>query len=207
MFYRLRFYLLSMSFALACFSTSAYAEDVLTPEVGVILQRAQTAFGTRHYAQAMHDVKEANAIRHMSDYDKYVIAQMQAAVATQVGDVPAALSAYEELINSPRTSKDMRHKLLMSEADMAYRGKDYQRAIEAIQRYMREFGPTPQMQLLLVQSYYLKKDYMNVIQTVKEIVDADNREWHKPQESELQMMAASATALHDSAQETRAYLL
>ncbi|MBR2125009.1 MAG: tetratricopeptide repeat protein [Acetobacter sp.] len=196
-----------MSFALACFSTSAYAEDVLTPEVGVILQRAQTAFGTRHYAQAMHDVKEANAIRHMSDYDKYVIAQMQAAVATQVGDVPAALSAYEELINSPRTSKDMRHKLLMSEADMAYRGKDYQRAIEAIQRYMREFGPTPQMQLLLVQSYYLKKDYMNVIQTVKEIVDADNREWHKPQESELQMMAASATALHDSAQETRAYLL
>ena len=68
MFYRLRFYLLSMSFALACFSTSAYAEDVLTPEVGVVLQRAQTAFGTRHYAQAMHEVKEANAIREIMTF-------------------------------------------------------------------------------------------------------------------------------------------
>ncbi|MBQ3817629.1 MAG: tetratricopeptide repeat protein [Acetobacter sp.] len=210
MFNRLRFYLLSMGIALACFSASAYAEDVLTPEVGIALQRAHAAFEAHRYIQAMHEIKEANKARHISDYDKYVIAQMQAAVATQLGDVSAALSAYEDLIQSSRTSKDMRRKLLLSEVDMAYRSKDYQNAITSIQHYIHEYGSTPQMQLLLVQSYYLKRDYVNVIQTVKEIIEADragNGKWHKPQEAELQMMAASATALHDSAQETRAYLL
>ena len=208
MTYRLRLYALCAGVALASLSPlAARAADTLSTDVGATLQQAQSALAAHDYAKAMQAVKAASALGNKSDYDSYVIAQMQAAVASQSGDTAAALSAYEKLIASPRTPPALRHQMLLSEATMAYSAKDYPRAIAGIQRYMHEAGPTPQMQLLLVQSYYLQKDYPNVIQTVKAIVAADNKAHRKPQESELQMMAASATALNDPAQATHAYLL
>ncbi|GBR46983.1 hypothetical protein CSR02_05100 [Acetobacter pomorum] len=185
----------------------AHAADELGQQVGTQLEAAQSALAAHNYAKAMDAVNAADAVKGKTDYEEYTITQMRAAVATQAGNLSAATGAYDKLIASPRTPQAMKNQMLMSEATMAYGAKDYPTAITNIQRYLKAAGPNPQMETLLAQSYYLQKDYPNTIKVVKQQADASIKAGKTPTESELQMLAASATALKDSATTTHAYVL
>jgi tetratricopeptide (TPR) repeat protein len=183
------------------------AADTLSQPVGVALQQAQSALAAHNYAKAMDAVNEADAVAGKSAYEDYTIAQMRAAVASQAGNVAQATAAYEKLIASPRTPRNLKNQMLMSEGSMAYNAKDYPRAAAAIQRYLKEAGPNPAMETLLAQSYYLQKDYAHTLSVLTPIVSRTVKAGQKPVESQLQMLAASATALKDSTTATHAYVL
>ncbi|ATJ90082.1 tetratricopeptide repeat protein [Acetobacter tropicalis] len=195
----------SVAFAFA--QPLAHAADTLGPDVGKALMQAQSALAAHNYPKAMAAVDAADAVKSKSDYDSYTINQMRAAVATQAGNVDAATAAYDKLIASPRTPKDTKHQMLMSEATMAYNAKDYPRAVKAIERYQKEAGPNATMGTLLAQSYYLQKDYPNTVRVLKEQIDAEVKAKKAPAESQLQMLAASASAMKDSTTSTHAYVL
>ncbi|MFT8472214.1 hypothetical protein [Acetobacter persici] len=197
-------------FASAAFAFSypaAQAEDVLGADVGKALQQAQSALSAHDYTKAMAAVNAADAVKGKSDYESYTITQMRAAVATQGGNLDVATQAYDKLIASPRTPKDTKHQMLMSEATMAYTAKDYPRAVKAIERYQKEVGSNPTMDTLLAQSYYLQKDYPNSVRVLKEQIGQEIKAKKTPAESQLQMLGASATAMKDSATTTHAYVL
>lgn len=185
----------------------AHAADELGQQVGTELEAAQSALAAHNYAKAMDAVNAADAVKGKTDYEDYTIAQMRAAVATQAGNLSAATAAYDKLIASSRTPQAMKNQMLKSEATMAYTAKDYPKAVANIQRYLKAAGSDPQMETLLAQSYYLQKDYPNTIKVVKQQADAAIKAGKTPTESELQMLAASATALKDSAATTHAYVL
>ncbi|MBO1324564.1 hypothetical protein K2X14_05275 [Acetobacter sp. TBRC 12305] len=193
--------------ALTCMQPLAHAADTLKPDVAKALQQAQTALAAHKFAQAQDAVHAAEAVKGKTDYDDYVINQMGAAVATQAGDMPGAVAAYEKLVASPRTPAAMKTQMLMSEATMAYTAKDYPKAIAAIERYTKAAGPNPQMNVLLVQCYYLQKDYAGTIKALNPLIAADIAAGRKPAESMLQMLAASATALKDPSTSSHAYVL
>lgn len=183
------------------------AADTLGQSVGAALQQAQSALAAHNYAKALAAVNEADAVSEKSAYEDYVIAQMRAAVASQAGDVAQATSAYEKLIASPRTPRNLKNQMLMSEGTMAYNAKDYPKAALAIQRYLKEAGPNPQMETLLAQCYYLQKDYSRTLSVLNPVITRTVKAGQKPVESQLQMLAASATALKDSTTATHAYVL
>lgn len=185
----------------------AYAADTLGQPVGTALQQAQTALAAHDYAKALAAVNQADAVKGKSAYEDYTIAQMRAAVASQAGNVAEATAAYEKLIASPRTPHNLKNQMLMSEGTMAYNAKDYPKAALAIQRYLKEAGPNPQMETLLAQSYYLQKDYAGTVKVLTPGIAAVLKAGQKPVESQLQMLAASATALKDSTTATHAYVL
>ncbi|MFT8657320.1 MAG: hypothetical protein ABF785_11565 [Acetobacter papayae] len=186
---------------------SLQAADTLTPAVATALHDAQTALASHAYDKARQAVDQAAAVSGLSAYDDYVITQMRAAVATQAGDTATAIAAYEKLMASSRTPASARNQMLMSEATMAYTAKNYAAASSAISRYLKVAGPNPQMQLLLVQSLYLQRDYAGVLRTVGPMVNADIAAGRKPGESVLQMQAASAVALKDADTASQAYAM
>mgnify|MGYP001318614931 CR=1 FL=1 len=186
---------------------AAYAADTLGQPVGSALQQAQSALAAHNYAKALAAVNEADSVAGKSAYEDYTIAQMRAAVASQAGDVAQATAAYEKLIASSRTPRNLKNQMLMSEGTMAYNAKDYPKAALAIQRYLKDVGPNPQMETLLAQSYYLQKDYANTLSVLNPIVSRTVKAGQKPVESQLQMLAASATVLKDSTAATHAYVL
>ncbi|MCP1212846.1 tetratricopeptide repeat protein [Acetobacter okinawensis] len=186
---------------------AAYAADTLGQPVGAALQQAQSALAAHNYTKALAAVNEADSVAGKSAYEDYTIAQMRAAVASQAGDVAQATAAYEKLIASPRTPRNLKNQMLMSEGTMAYNAKDYPKAVLAIQRYLKDVGPNPQMETLLAQSYYLQKDYAGTVRVLTPIIARTVKAGQKPVESQLQMLAASATALKDSTTATHAYVL
>ena len=183
------------------------AETTLSAGVATALQQAQTALAGHKYDLAMSAVNKADAIKGNSEYDTYVIAQMRAAVASQTGNLAAATAAYDKLIASPRTTKAAKEQMLMSEATMAYKAGNYPATIQAIQRYQHDYGNSPVLDTLLAQSYYLQKDYQGTVNLLTPRIAAEIKSKKVPAEAQLQMLAASATALKQDTISTHAYVL
>ncbi|MBV1837739.1 lipopolysaccharide assembly protein LapB [Acetobacter estunensis] len=185
----------------------AHAEEELGPKVGAALQAAETALGKHDYSRAMAAVNEAQAVPGRSDYETYTIEQMRAAVASQSGDLAGATQAYDQLIASPRTSREARAQMLKAEGTMAYTAKDYPRAVKGIERYLKEVGPDAQMENLLAQAYYLQHDYANAARVQRMLVDSLQKQGKKPTEDQLLLLATCATQIKDTSAQTHAYSL
>jgi len=186
---------------------AAQAEDQLSAKVGKPLQDAQSALGAKNYAKAMAAVDAADAVAGKTDYEKYTIAQMRAAVAASSGDVAAASKAYDVLIASSRTPAAAKQQMLMANATMAYNAKDYAHAVPAIERYLKLAGPNAQMQALLVQAYYLQQDYKNAARVQQDQINAEIKAKRVPSENQLQFLATCYHQMKDAPNETHAYVL
>ncbi|WP_342627479.1 tetratricopeptide repeat protein [Nguyenibacter vanlangensis] len=189
--------------AIVAFSASAAlvqpasAADTLSMKVGKPLQQAQTALAAHNYAKAMSAVDAAAAVPGKSEYEDYTITQMRAAVAAQSGNVAAATAAYDKLIASGRTPKDAKLQMMMAEATMAYTAKDYPRAVASIERYLKAAGSNPAMETLLIQSYYLQRDYANAARVQQAQIAEEIKAGKAPAESQLQLLAACQTQQKD----------
>lgn len=186
--------------------SSARAEDMLGQDVGKNLQAAQADLSANRFDKAMAAVNMADAAEKKTDYERYVIAQMRAAVAARSGDTKAALAAYDVLIASPRTPKASKGQMLMAEASIAYAAKDYTRAARSAEQYLALIGPSPQMQTVLVQCHYLQQDWAGVAKTARAVLAANEKAGITPPESLLQMLATACGNLHDTNGQTNAYV-
>lgn len=184
----------------------AQAADVLGEKVGKNLQTAQTALAAHKYAEAMAAVNAADAVSGKTDYESYTIEQMRGAVAASSGNVAVAISAYDKVIASPRTPAAMKEQLALSEAGMAYGAKDYARAAQIADKYVKAGGANPQMYTILIQSYYLGKDYANAARAQQAQIDMQAKAGTKPTENQLQLLAACQTQTHDQAALTKTYV-
>ena len=168
----------------------AQNSDALRPEVGRPLQQAQAALRKRQFPQAMAAVNAADAVRNKTPNEAYVVAQMRAAVAQSAGDVNGSISADDVLIASPRTAGAEKVRLLMAEAGLTYTAHDYPRAITALERYFKAGGNDASMHTLLIQSYYLQKDYPNAAKAQQRQIAMEEHAGQKPAENQLQLLAA-----------------
>lgn len=186
--------------------STAQADDELGQDVGRQLQQAQAALASHNAAKALNFVDAADAVANKSDYETYVIAQMRASAASQAGNVPAALKAYDTLIRNSRTTPAARQQMLMAQASLAYGVHDYDHAAQAAGRYLQEAGPNQQMQTLLLQCHYLKQDWQGVVNAGHAILAADQKARQIPAENQLQMIATAYDQLHDGAGKTSTYV-
>ncbi len=171
--------------------------DPLRPEVGKPLQRAQAELRKHDYAAAMRDVNIADDVKNKTADESYVIAQMRAAVAQSSGNVADAFKADDALIGSSRTSAAEKTRLLMAEASMAYNAKDYPRAVTAIERYFKAGGTDASMHTILIQSYYLQKDYPNAAKAQQRQIAMEEKAGQKPTENQLQLLASTQQQAKD----------
>ncbi len=177
----------------------AHAQDALRPAVGKPLQKASAALRARRFAEAQHDVAQAEAVGGLTADESYVIAQMKAAIAQSSGDVAGAIAADDGLIANPRTPAPEKLKLREAEIGIAYNAHDYARATAALQRYFAAGGRDPAMQTLLIQCYYLQRDWKNAAVAQSQQVAQEERARQKPTENQLQLLAAVQQQGGDSA--------
>ncbi|GBR19980.1 hypothetical protein LV564_15525 [Komagataeibacter nataicola] len=185
----------------------AHAADQLGQKVGTALQKAQTDLAAKKYPQAMADVDAADAVSGKTDYESYTIAQMRAAVAAQSGNVPAAISAYDTLIASPRTPAATKEQMALAEGSMAFTAKDYPTAVTVSEKYIKAGGKNPQMLTILIQAYYLQHDFANAARVQQGQIDATIKAGGKPTENQLQLLAACQAQLKDNAALTKTYVM
>ena len=186
----LRRILLSASLMGASSALPAHAQEALRPAVGKPLQKASAALRARRFAEAQHDVAVAGGVGGLTPDESYVIAQMKAAIAQGSGDVAGAIAADDALIANSHTPAPEKLKLREAEIATAYGARDYPRAIAALQRYFAAGGRDPAMQTILIQCYYLQRDWRNAAAAQSQQIAQEERAREKPTENQLQLLAA-----------------
>jgi hypothetical protein len=182
----------------------ARAQETLRAEIGRPLKAAEELIKARRYKEALAKVQDAEAVPGRSAHENFVLERMRMAAASGAGDVEAAVRAFEALSGSDRLPAADRLRMIESIAGAYYRDRDYARAAQWAQRYLREGGGNAAMRSLLVQSQYLAGDYAAVLKELGAEIQAAERSGAAPAEDRLKLMLNAALKAGDNTAYVRA---
>lgn len=201
----LRSLILGLSLALG--STAALAQrDSLRPEVGKPLQEAQKLIQSKKFKQALPAIDEAEKVGKLTEYERFVIAQMRGAAYAGAGDAVKAAAAFEQVLDSGRLPAGEAQNIAEATVGTYFRAKDYPNAVRWIDRYRELGGSKPQVLSLLPQAHYLAGDYAKAAQVAAASITETEKAGGKPDQTLIKILAASAQKSKDNAGYTRALL-
>ncbi|WP_051361905.1 hypothetical protein [Solimonas soli] len=171
---------------------AAFADNTLRPEVGEPLQKATTLLKAKQYKQAMDQVDAASRVGGLSSYESSVIAQMRAAIAASSGDTSALIQNYESRL--PSLSGAEKTKAYGELVSLSYRGKNYVKAADYLDKYRAAGGSDPQVLGLGAQIKYEAGDLAGLNAQIAQIEKGGQR----PSENQLLMVQALANKKNDT---------
>jgi hypothetical protein len=177
----------------------AHAQDALRPAVGKPLEKAKAYLAQKNYSAAQEQIAIADRQKNKSANEDFVIQEMRGAVAQASGDTATASKVFADIINSGRLSGGELTKMLLAQTSLSYQMKDYPGVISWAQRYHKAGGKDPVVGTLIIQAYYLQKDYTRAAEAQKQQIDAEIAAHKMPTESQLQLLAACQKQLTDTA--------
>lgn len=169
----------------------AASKEKVSAKVGKPLQQAQELMKKKKFSEAMAKVKEADAVSGKSDYDNFQINEFAAFININLKNYPEVLKAYTATLDSPYLDKAEQTKRMKVIAQLNYQMKDYAKAAQAGQRYIKAAGNDNEMQLLIGQAFYLQHDYANAAKSMRDAVAAAAKAGSKPKREWLALIMSS----------------
>src|SRR5262245_52336940 len=153
-------------------ATAVAAEAKFSKAVGTPLKAAQEAIGKKNWDVAMAKLKEANSQATKTPYEQYSINELMAYVMLRTGDSAGAAKLYEQNLESgqaPPGEVPTRTKTL---AQLYFQIKNYPKAIDYGNRWLKNSPNESDAYLLVAQSYYQQKDCKNASKYIQQGMDA-----------------------------------
>lgn len=176
-------------------SPIALAQDSVRAEIGKPLQSADALFKQKNYKAALEKVAEAEAVPNRTAFENLTIQRTRGSIASAAGEFAVAAKAFEAVIASGRVTGAEQLKLVQAVGGLYYQAKDYPKAAQWAERYLKEGGTDPGMRTVLVQAHFLNNDCAAVSKIVGDGSDAAR----KPTEQELQILANCFLKRNDTA--------
>lgn len=178
--------------------------DTVRPEVGNPLTAAQDLMKAKKFKDALAKINEAGAVADKTPFETFMVEQMRLVAAYQAGDTATAEKAFDSVAASGRMQASQLLTFTQAFAQQYYQQKNYGKAVAWTQRYFKDGGNDPAMRTLLIQAHYLNKDYANAIKEVSADIAATEKAGRKPDEKDLQLLAAANNDLKNEAGYTAA---
>ncbi len=187
----------ALAFVLVGGVTTAQAQAV-RPEVGNPLKAAADLVKGKKFAEATAKLREAEAVGGKTSAENAMIEQMRGYIATSSGDTASAINSYETQINSGRLSGAEQLRAIQAVTSLYYQARNYDKAMQWAQRYIKEGGTDPQMRGLPMQLAFMSGDCQSVIKDVQGQIRADESAGRTPSEDKLQLLANCASKQKDN---------
>ncbi len=173
------------------------AKEIVSPKMAVSLKKVEQFMKQGKIVQANAELKEAQKILNPSAYEKNIIEHLQIALAIKQNNLDEAFVGYERLIHSSRTSVSEKIQIRMAQSSLAYRTRQYAKAINYIKQYFLAGGSNAHMTTLLIQSYFLNNNYKEAMLAQQKQIDQEIKNGQIPSESQWQIMANCQEKLGD----------
>jgi tetratricopeptide (TPR) repeat protein len=174
--------------------TSAHAEK-FSKAVGEPLQAAQAAIKKKQWTQALGSIKQAQAVSGKTPFEEYTINELLGYVLLQTGDSAGAIKAYEaNLAQTPADQVPARIKTL---AQLNAKAKNYPKAIEYGNRWIKNSPGDTDAYYLVAQSYYQTQDCKNAVRVLGQGMDVSRKNGQPVKENWLDMKLFCQDKLDD----------
>jgi tetratricopeptide (TPR) repeat protein len=189
-------------------TVSALAEDAAPPKgqvslaAGKDLKAAQAALNEKKYDEAIADLDKVKANPKKNEYDDYVMNELAVNAYAGVKKYPEAEAALEATMASKYMPAEELKKRVVTTAILNNQLQNYDKAIQYGTRAIKDGYGTPQVQLVVAQAYYLKKDYRGSEKFIRGMVDEQIKAGQTPSEETLRMGYDSSNKLDDDTGQT-----
>jgi tetratricopeptide (TPR) repeat protein len=173
-------------------------EETVRPEINKLLNEVTPLLAAKQFKEAFATIDAAGAFPDKTPYENYALNRARAAVANSAGDRAMATKALEAVIDTGHLTPKELIAFVNILAVNYYNDKNYGKAITYFIRNMKEGNTDPQIRALLIQAYYLNKDYATTIKELQaEFAAFETNGGPPPKEDYLIMMRNSAANLKD----------
>ena len=197
--FRLLYIALAASLLATAPARAGDQDEALRPEVGKPLQAAEGLIKQQKFADALAQLRKAEAAAPLSPRETALLEQLRGIAAAGSGDNLAAAKAYEAAIAAGKPAGAEMLRLTQAVSVLYYQAKDYPDAIIWAKRSIAAGGNDEQTRTLLAQSYYLAEDWPNAATALKDQIGATERAGRTPSETQLKLLASVAVRQNDTA--------
>ncbi|MDA5194752.1 tetratricopeptide repeat protein [Govanella unica] len=154
--------------------TAAHAakEQKVGQKVGKPLKEAQEAAQKGDFKSALVKVKEADAVSGKTAYEQQTVNEFLGYVAINLKDYATAAKAFEATVTSGQLDAAQVPARLKAVTQLNYQIKNYDKAKQFANRYLKEVGPDTEIQLMLAQVAYIQQDYKTSGDMVRQVIRA-----------------------------------
>lgn len=173
--------------------------DTVRPAVGTPLQAAQELMKGKKFKEALAKIKEADAVGEKTQFEDFMVEQMRLIAAYQAGELDVAEKSFDAVVATNRLDAAQQVKFAQAFAQLHYQQKNYGKAISWTQKYFNAGGNDAAMRTVLLQAYYLNKDFPNAIKELNAKISGVEKAGGAPEEKDLQLLLLSNGELKNDA--------
>lgn len=177
---------------------AAKEQKITTREVAKPLQAAMNAIEKKQWDQALAQLKQAQAVEKKTAFEAFKIDEMLAFVLVQQKKIAEAAPVLERVVNSGMLPPDQQDARIKALAQTYFSLKQYNKAVDWAQRWLKNHPGDQEMSVLLGQAYFLIKDYQKAIDTMDRVITASEKAGRKPEEGWLQIVLSSYYQIKDN---------
>lgn len=168
-------------------------------EVAKPLQLAQDLLKAGKAPEALAELRVAEQVGSLNDYERYLIARTRAVAALKANELAVAITAFDAALASPLTPAADRPSLLDTQARSQLQLRQYGPAAATLRRYVQEGGQDAAVRALLPQALYLSGDAAAAAKELLPLVQADEAAGRKPTETTLRLLVSAYAKAKDEA--------
>lgn len=168
-------------------------------EVAKPLQLAQDLLKAGKAVEALAELRVAEQVGSLNDYERYLIARTRAVAALKANELAVAITAFDAALASPLTPAADRPSLLDTMARSQLQLRQYGPAVVTLRRYVQEGGQDASVRALLPQALYLSGDAAAAAKELLPQVQADEAAGRKPTEATLRLLVSAYAKANDEA--------
>jgi tetratricopeptide (TPR) repeat protein len=166
-------------------------QNSVSPAVGRPLQEARELAEAKKFSEAIAKAKEAESVARKSDYESYMISEILGSIYLQAGQYGNAATTLEKSLSTGQMSaEDSRNRVKLL-SQVFYQVKNYNKAIEYGQRYVKEAGQDVDTLVIVGQSQYLLKQYKPASDTMRSVIRAAQQSGKRVNETWLQLLMST----------------
>ena len=168
-------------------------------EVAKPLQLAQDLLKAGKAVEALAELRVAEQVGSLNDYERYLIARTRAVAALKANELALAITAFDAALASPLTPAADRPSLLDTLARSQLQLRQYGPAAATLRRYQQEGGQDAAVRALLPQALYLSGDAAAAAKELLPMVQADEAAGRRPTEATLRLLVSAYAKANDEA--------
>ncbi|MFZ9708827.1 MAG: tetratricopeptide repeat protein [Steroidobacteraceae bacterium] len=162
------------------------------------LVAAQKAATEQKWAECISNANDASAVADKTSYDVFLINDILRFCKLRVNDLEGAMTALEVVANSEFTDPPRRAQFTTAVMELAYKTKQYPKAIDYGMRIVSSGGADTNTYLLVASAHYLQNNFQQARAFIEEWVTRLESEAKSPPEVALQLWKNSCIQIADN---------
>ncbi len=162
----------SLASVTAVMSPAAFAAEKpkLSQKVGKPLQEAQQLIGQKKFKEALDKVNEASAVSGKSAQEDQIINEFKISILGQMKDTAGAAKVIETMLAANQIPAAQIPERILLLTQIYFQQKDYPKAIQYGERYVKDSGANVEVMDIVARSYYLKGDFKTAGEQVQKLI-------------------------------------